>query len=83
MIGCNLRTKHIYLCYVDSYIGALNPYTGEIRYAKSDKFVPFVQRILKDFPDYTPHNVVNYGIEEMIREKIIKDYRCEEQSKQR
>ena len=72
-IGHNVMTKHIYLTYVDSYIGAYNPYTGEIRYAKSDKFVPFVQKILKDFPEYTPHNVINYGIEQAIRKKILID----------
>lgn len=68
-----MKTKHIYLTYVDSYIGAFNPYTGEIRYAKSDKFVPFVQKILKDFPEYTPHNVINYGIAQVIRDKILLD----------
>lgn len=65
--------KQIYLCYVDKYIGAYNPDTGEIRYATSDKFVPFVQKILKDFPEYSPHNVINHGIEETIRKKILLD----------
>lgn len=72
-VGCNVKTKHIYLTYVDKYIGAYNPYTGEIRYAMSDKFVPFVQKILKDFPEYTPHNVINEGISEVIRRKILID----------
>lgn len=72
--GNDLRYKHIYLCYVDNYIGAFNPDSGEIRYATSEKFVPFVEKILKDFPDYTPHNVINYGIEESIRKKIKSDY---------
>ena len=82
-VGNDLRYKHIYLTYVDTYIGAFNPDTGEIRYATSDKFVPFVQKILQDFPEHTPHNVLNKGIEEEIRKKIIKDYRCSEQTKQR
>lgn len=73
VVGCELKTKHIYLTYVDEYIGAFDPYTGEIRYATSDKFVPFVQEILKDFPEYTPHNVINQGVSEAIREKINAD----------
>ena len=73
MIGCQVVCKHIYLCYVDQYIGALNPHTGEIRYATSDKFVKFVQKILEDFPDYSPHNVINYGIQNEIRKKIKAD----------
>ena len=72
-VGGNVKTKHIYLCYVDKYIGAYNPYNGEIRYALSDKFVPFVQQILKDYPEYTPHNVINEGIEAVIRQKILID----------
>jgi len=71
--GNDLMYKHIYLTYVDEYIGAFNPHTGEIRYATSDKFVDFVQKILKDFPEYSPHNVINKGIEEEIRKKIIAD----------
>ena len=78
-----MKCKHIYLCHVDKYIGAYNPYTGEIRYALSNKFVDFVTEILKDFPDYTPHNIINQGVEEVIRQYIIKDYRCKEQAKQR
>ena len=72
-VGCNVKCKHIYLCHVDKYIGAYNPYTGEIRYASGDKFVPFVQKILQDFPEYTPHNIINEGIAETIRKKILLD----------
>ena len=68
-----MKCKHIYLCHVDKYIGAYNPYTGEIRYASGDKFVPFVQKILQDFPEYSPHNVINEGISELIRKKILLD----------
>ena len=83
MIGNDLKYKEIYLCYVDKYIGMFNPYTGEIRYATSDKFVPFVQKILKDFPEYSPHNVINVGIEREIRKKILMDIAIKELQKNR
>lgn len=73
-VGNALKYKHIYLCRVDKYIGAYNPHTGEVvGYEISNKFVPFVKKILHDFPDYSPHNVINYGIEEVIRRKILLD----------
>ena len=73
-IGGNVKTKHIYLCYVDKYIGAYNPHTGEvIGYETGDKFVPFVQNILNKFPDYSPHNIINEGVQEEIRKKILLD----------
>ena len=72
-IGNILRYKHIYLCHVDNYIGAYDPYTGKVRYETSDKFVQFVQDILNEFPDYSPHNVINVGIQEVIRKKIQAD----------
>lgn len=73
-VGTGLKYKHIYLCHVDKYIGAYNPHTGEVvGYDTGDRFVPFVKKILHDFPDYTPHNVINYGIEEVIRRKILLD----------
>lgn len=73
-VGNDLKCKHIYLCHVDKYIGAYNPHTGEVvGYEISDKFVPFVKKILHDFPDYSPHNVINYGIKEIIRQKILID----------
>lgn len=72
-IGNILRYKHIYLCHVDNYIGAYDPYTGKVRYETSDKFVQFVKDILNDFPDYSPHNVINEGIQEVIRKKIQAD----------
>lgn len=73
-IGGNVKCKHIYICYVDRYIGAYNPHTGEVvGYKTSDKFVPFVQEILENFPDYSPHNVINDGIRDIIREKIKQD----------
>lgn len=72
-IGCELKTKHIYICHVDNYIGAYNPYTDKVRYKSSEKFVEFIQEILNDFPDYTPHNVLNEGIENRIRKEIKSD----------
>lgn len=72
-VGNDLKYKHIYLCHVDKYIGAYNPYTGEIRYALGDNFIPFVQKILDDFPEYTPHNIINDGVSELIRKKILLD----------
>lgn len=73
-VGNDLSTKHIYLTYVDEYIGAYNPHTGEVvGYETSDKFCDFVTNILHNFPDYSPHNVMNCGIQEEIRKKIKKD----------
>ena len=82
-VGTGLKYKHIYICHVDTYIGAYNPYTGEIRYATSDKFVPFVKEILEKYPDYTPHNVINEGIQEVIRKKILLDIAKKELQKTR
>jgi hypothetical protein len=83
-VGNGLRYKHIYLCHVDKYIGAYNPYTGEVvGYEISNKFVPFVQKILHDFPDYSPHNVINEGIKDEIRKKILMDIAKRELQKNR
>lgn len=71
VVGCELKTKHIYLTYVDKYIGAYNPHTGEVvGYDTGDKFVPFVQKILNTYPEYSLHNVINEGIQEVIRKEI-------------
>ena len=72
-IGGNVMCKHIYLCYVDGYIGSFEPETGEVKYDTSDKFVDFVTRILKEYPEHSPHNVINYGIQQAIRDEIEKD----------
>ena len=69
-IGCDIMTKHIYLCHVDRYIGSYDPCTGDIKYETSDKFVDFVTEILHLYPEHTPHNVRNQGIEDAIRHKI-------------
>lgn len=83
-IGGNVKTKHIYICHVGRYIGAYNPYTGEVvGYETGDKFVPFVQKILHDFPDYSPHNVINEGIQEKIRQKILLEIAKKELQKNR
>jgi len=83
-IGFNVKSKHIYLCYSGKYIGAYNPYTKEVvGYDTLDRFVPFVQKILKDFPEYTPHNVVNEGISEVIQRKILLDIAKRELQKNR
>ena len=82
-VGCNVMTKHIYICHVGTYIGAYNPYTGEIRYATSDKFVPFVKKILDEFPEYSPHNIINDGVAEVIRKKILIDIALKELQKTR
>ena len=72
-IGCDLRCKHIYLTYVDGYIGSFEPETGEVKYDTSDKFVDFVTMILNEYPEHSPHNVINYGIQQAIRDEIEKD----------
>lgn len=70
----HVKTKHIYLTYVDNYIGAYNPHTGEVvGYETRDKFVPFVTDILQKFPEYSPHNIINDGVAEVIRKKILID----------
>ena len=69
-----MKTKHIYLTYVDKYIGAYNPHTGEVvGYDVRNKFVPFVKKILQEFPEYSPHNIINEGVAEVIRKKILLD----------
>lgn len=71
-IGNELKSKHIYICYAGKYIGAYNPYTREVvGYDTLNNFTPFVQGILDRFPDYSPHNVINEGISELIRRKIL------------
>ena len=71
-IGRNVVCKHIYLTYVDNYIGAYNPHTGEVvGYETRDKFVPFVTDILQKYPEYSPHNIINQGVAEVIRKKIL------------
>ena len=80
-IGGGIMTKYIYLTYVDRYIGAFNPYTWQIEYAPTEKFVPFVQRILNDYPEYTPHCVLDRTIEKVIRDKIIHDIKLAEELK--
>ena len=71
-IGGNVKTKHIYICYAGKYIGAYNPYTREVvGYDTLNNFTPFVQDILEKFPDYSPHNVINEGISELIRRKVL------------
>ena len=72
-IEAHVKTKHIYICHVDNYIGAYNPYPDKVRYESSEKFVEFIQEILNYFPDYTPHNVLNEGIENRIRKEIKSD----------
>lgn len=83
-IGGNVKTKHIYICHVGKFIGAYNPYTGEVvGYETGDKFVPFIQDILNKFPDYSPHNVINDGIQEIIRQKILLEIAKKELQKNR
>lgn len=73
-VGTGLKYKHIYLCHVDKYIGAYNPHTGEVvGYKSSDMFVPFVKEILEKYPEYSPHNIINDGVAEVIRKKIKAD----------
>lgn len=83
-VGCNVRSKHLYICHVGKYIGAYNPYTHEVvDYKTGDKFVPFVQELLEKYPDYSPHNVINEGIQEVIRRKILLDIAKKELQKSR
>ena len=83
-IGNDLKSKHIYICYAGKYIGAYNPYTREVvGYDTLNNFTPFVQGILDKFPDYSPHNVINEGISELIRRKILIDIAKKELEKTR
>lgn len=73
-VGCNVKCRHLYLCYSGKYIGAYNPYTNEVvGYETLNNFTPFVKDIIEKYPDYSPHNVVNEGISELIRRKILID----------
>lgn len=83
-VGCNVKSKHLYICHVGKYIGAYNPHTGEVvGYKTGDNFVPFIQEILEKYPEYTPHNVINDGIQEVIRKKILLDIAKKELQKSR
>lgn len=80
----NVKCKHLYICHVDKYIGAYNPHTGEVvGYETGDNFVPFIQDILEKYPEYSPHNVINAGIQDVIRRKILLDIAKRELQKTR
>lgn len=72
-IGAGIVYKKILICHVDNYIGSLNPYNGDIKYATFDKFSEFITKLLKDNPEYSPHNVVDEDIKNIIRSKIKLD----------
>lgn len=72
-IGAGIKYKKILICHVDNYIGSLNPYNGDIRYATFDKFSEFVTDLLKKNPEYSPHNVTDVDIQDIIRKKIQLD----------
>lgn len=66
--------KEIYLVHVDDYIGSYLPAKCPvISYAKQEKFIDFVTSLKEDYPDYTMHCVLNEGIENHIRKRIIAD----------
>lgn len=66
--------KEIYLVHVDGYIGAYNPEEKKnVKYELQDKFVDFVLKLKKIFPEHKLRCVVNEGITEYIRKKIIAD----------
>lgn len=71
--------KHIYIVYVDSHIGAFKPDDGFKDYALREKFVDFVLKIKEKFPEYKMKCVLNEGIEEEIRKKIVADMNKEYQ----
>lgn len=72
-IGTDIVYKKILICHVDNYIGSLNPYNCDIKYATFDKFSEFITKLLKDNPEYSPHNVVDEDIKNIIRSKIKLD----------
>lgn len=72
-IGSGLIFKKLYICHVDNYVGSLNPDTGDIKYDTFDNFSRFVTKLLKDNPEYSPHNVIDCDIENIIRKKIQTD----------
>lgn len=84
VVGKNVKCKHLYICHVDKYIGAYNPHTGDVvGYETGDNFVPFIQDILEKYPEYSPHNVINAGIQDVIRRKILLDIAKRELQKTR
>lgn len=66
--------KEIYLVHVDGYIGSyLSAKCPVVSYAPQNEFVEFVGSLKEDYPDYKLRCVLNEGIEEHIRKKIIAD----------
>lgn len=73
VIGTGLSYKKLFICKVDDYVGSYNPDTGDVRYSTFDKFTEFVIKLLKDNPEYSPHNTTDCDIENIIRNKIQLD----------
>lgn len=66
--------KEIYLVHVDGYIGAYLPAKCPVvSYAVQNKFIDFAKYLRESYPEYRLRCVINEGIEEHIRKKIIAD----------
>lgn len=66
--------KEIYLVHVDGYIGAYLPYKCPVvSYVVQNKFIDFAKSLRESYPEYRLRCVINEGIEEHIRKKIIAD----------
>ena len=66
--------KEIYLVHVDGYIGTYLPSKCPVvSYVVQNKFIDFAKSLRESYPEYRLRCVINEGIEEHIRKKIIAD----------
>ena len=66
--------KEIYLVHVDGYIGSFLPSEKPVvSYAPQNKFIDFAKSLREAYPDFKLRCVVNEGITEHIRKRIIAD----------
>lgn len=66
--------KEIYLVHVDGFIGSFIPAKCPVvSYAPQNKFIDFAKALREDYPEYKLRCVINEGITEHIRKKIIAD----------
>ena len=69
-----MQIKDIYLVHVDGNIGAYrHGKCPMISYAPQDKFVDFVEGLKEDYPNYRLRCVHNLGIENKVRQIMMRD----------
>ena len=71
--GCK-AIKDIYLVHVDGYVGAYKPgRCPMISYTKQSRFIDFVESLREDYPCFRLRCVVNEGISERVKKRVIMD----------